>query len=110
MNTITLSGTVKFPPRTFGSGNVGLVVQPDGETSGVDVTCWAEDAAEAAQALAQLGEGDRVAIVGKLVRKKDKMLGVVKDGKLVPGKDAWVLGVNVVSVEGVEAGPTVDDF
>jgi len=114
MNAIYLQGTVKFAPRTFSAG-VGVVIQPDGETSGVDVTCWTEDAPDAARALGELHEGDNVKLVGKLVRKKEKRMAMLDaNGVLVKGKDAWVLGVNVVSVDGVEqregSGEIPDDF
>lgn len=96
MNEIRLKGTLKFAPRTNGA-NVFAVVTPIGEQGGVDVACWASDAPEAAATLGGLREGSAVTILGKLVRKKDKLLGKVKDGALQAG-DVWVLGVTVVKL------------
>lgn len=95
MNDVRLKGTIKFPPRVFSAG-VGVVIQPEGESAGVDCTCWSKDAPEAAALLGKAQQGDTVSVLGKVTRSKEKRLAKLDGQGNLQSGDVYVASIAVL--------------
>lgn len=101
MNEVRLKGTVRFAPKTFAAG-VRVGIQPEGETSAVDVVAWTNDAPDAVRVLSSLAEGAGVWVQGKLSRSKEKRLGKLDASGNLVESGAWVMSVSALKAGGMQ--------